>query len=79
MTDEQFEDLKRTNIASLTDQDKNLYDKARNTWSHIKFNDLAFEEKDIAASLMEQLKKEELVEFYNKVFKGGKLSLQIYG
>jgi hypothetical protein len=30
-------------------------------WEHIKFGDLAFEEKDIAASLIEQITKEVLL------------------
>jgi insulysin len=52
-------------------------------WDHIKSNDLAFEEKQIAASLMNQVTQEEVVAFYKKVFASekhtGKISLQIYG
>lgn len=63
----------------MKDNDKNLKDKARSTWSHIKYNDLAFEEKEVSAAIMDTLNKEDLFEFYDRVFNGGKLSLQIYG
>jgi secreted Zn-dependent insulinase-like peptidase len=52
-------------------------------WSHIKFADLAFEEKQVAASMMHQITKDDVIKFFKKVFLStehtGKLSLQIYG
>lgn len=52
-------------------------------WDHIKSNDLAFEEKQVAANIMKQITQAEVVTFYKKVFNNehstGKLSLQIYG
>lgn len=41
----------------MKDNVKSLKEKAKETWSHIKFNDLAFEEKEVAASIMEQITK----------------------
>lgn len=34
-------------------------------WDHIKSNDLAFEEKQVAAQIIQQISKEEVVAFYN--------------
>ncbi|CAD8081384.1 unnamed protein product [Paramecium primaurelia] len=79
MTDQQFEELKTTTISGLKEVEKNLKEKARNTWSHIKNNDLAFEEKEIAAQYINMVTKQDLFSFYDKVFTSGKLSLQVYG
>lgn len=36
---------------------KSLEEKGSFMWEHIKFGDLAFEEKEIAASLLDQITK----------------------
>lgn len=52
-------------------------------WGHIKSNDLAFEEKQVAASIMQQITHEEVSEFFQKIVgsatETGKISIQIYG
>lgn len=65
MSNEEFEDLKEMNIQKLKNPFTNLKDKASDTWKHIKNNDLAFEEKEIAMSVIESIEKEELFEFYD--------------
>lgn len=48
-------------------------------WDHIQFGDLAFEEKEVAASLMDQLNKDDVLNFYKKIFmdaeRTGKISI----
>jgi hypothetical protein len=48
-------------------------------WEHIEYADLAFEEKEVAASLMEQITKDDVLNFYKKTFmdseKTGKISI----
>jgi hypothetical protein len=39
-------------------------DEAYFLWNHIKYNDLAFEEKEVAVNVIEQIAKEVLPQFY---------------
>lgn len=63
----------------MRNEPKSLYDEGQGIWSHIARGDLAFEEKEAAAVAITKLTKHDLFEFYEKAFRGGKMSVQIYG
>ena len=65
----------------LREQPKSLFDEGLHLWSHIANNDIAFEERESAASLISGLTKEDIKQFFATVFRDdtGKLSIQIYG
>lgn len=69
-------------MSKLEQKITSLVDEGQFLWDHIKFGDLAFEEKEVAAQLISQITKDDILEFYQRVFKqedSGKLSLQVYG
>lgn len=70
LPEEKIEEIKKGCIASITEKDNNLKEKFDNDWTEIEEHEYMFDRKRKRAELVEKLTKEDLVQFYERVFLG---------
>lgn len=78
MTEEKFNEIKKGCIASALEKDKNLLEKFSNDWYEICDHDYIFDRKQVKAKALEELKKEEVVELYKRVFLENVQALEVH-
>jgi insulysin len=78
ISDEEFEKVKAGCIAKATEEFKNLASKMYTDLSEVMDHSYQFNRKELKKELLEKLTKEELAEFYEKVFYSEKRCLEIH-
>jgi len=80
LTKKQFKDLKNGYIDGLAEEDVSLSVRANRYWMGVEKNDPSlFTKKEKLIDSIQQLKKDDLIEFFStKIIGAGKISVQIY-
>ncbi|KAI4330509.1 hypothetical protein MLD38_028795 [Melastoma candidum] len=84
MTNEEFKSNAKALIDLKLEKDKNIWEETRFYWSEISNGTLKFDRRESEVAMLRQLKKEDLLDFFEKYVKVGgpkkkTLSVRVYG